>query len=137
MSDEQYVINNYGPFISSYLPTYYPPLLSTLVFRPLSMAEIVIEISQNRPIIIGIAPEGGWALPNASQHVAVLVGYDTSNGNADVVVNDPYPFFSDSSKPNPYLFIGATSTSVGQYKLPYSALVQDMAWANTIYQIQP
>ena len=137
MSNEQYVINNYGPFLfqSGYSQSY-SVIRSTLVPYALSMNDIVNEISQNRPVIIGIAPEGGWALPNVSQHIAVLVGYDISNGKSDVVVNDPYPFNLDTSRPNPYLFAGATSPQLGQYVLPRLTLVQNMAWANTIYQIQ-
>lgn len=143
MTNEQFVIDNYGPFLDQYLPTLYPyypyysypALTSTVVFRPLSMNEVVTEISHNRPIIIGIAPEGGWAIPNESQHVAVLIGYDTSDGKADVVVNDPYPYYLDTSKPNPYFVVGASSPELGQYVLPISLLVQQMLWSNSIYQI--
>jgi len=138
MSNEQYVINYYGPFINSYIYPYsYRPLSSVLIFRALSIDEISNEISNNRPIVVGIAPGGGWALPNASQHIAVLIGYDYSNGNHDVVVNDPYPFHLYSSQPNPYLLAGAMLLQPGQYKLSYSALVQQMYWANSIYSIHP
>lgn len=135
MSNEQYVINNYGRFLSGYFTQYYPSISSALVFRALSMNEIKTEISNNRPIIIGIAPGGGWALPNASQHIAVLIGYDNTNGANEVVVNDPYPFWSNPSLSNPYVLVGATSPRLGQYKLSYVALVQQLFWANSIYNM--
>lgn len=136
MSDENIVIDNYGPFISGYLPGYYPPLISAVLFRPLSMDEVIWEISENRPILIGIAPNGGLALPNLSAHASVLIGYDVSSGRTDVIVNDPFPYFLYNNAPNPYLLAGATSPKLGQYRIPYLALVQNLAWANTIYGIR-
>jgi len=126
-------IDGYGTAISAYLPAVYPSLFSTIAYRPLSMTEIQAEISGNRPIVIGIAPTGGVAMEGLSQHIAVIVGYDIVSGRNYVVVNDPFPYTQDSS--NPYLSAGGTLIEIGQYKLPYVALVQDLHWANSIYQI--
>lgn len=127
------VIDNYGLELGAYLPAASAPLYSALMYRPLSMAEIQTEISENRPIVIGIAPTGGVAMAGTSEHIAVLVGYDLSNGRTDVIVNDPFPYAPNGF--DPYLSTGGIRIGSGQYKLPYLALVQDLAWENTIYQI--
>lgn len=137
MTNEQQIINGYGPFLRSYGISS-RVLSSTLVFRALTTGEIADEISAGRPVVIGIAPSGGVALPNASQHIAVLVGYDYSGGQQSAIVNDPFPFhlYPYSQYPNPYLAAGGMAVGAGRYHVPYHALVISLGWANTIYRIR-
>jgi len=134
MSNMYQVVTGYGGFlrlngVSS------RSLNATLLFRGLSAQEVKTEIDAARPVIVGIAPGGGFALPNASQHIAVLVGYDYTRGTDEVVINDPYPFDIVPS-PNPYVAAGGVRIGAAQFRVRISALLGLLGWANTIYQIQ-
>ena len=137
MSSMQQVINGYGPYVHS---VGYPSrvLSSALLFRPLSKLELATEISSGRPVIVGINPGGGFSLPNASQHVAILVGYDFSNDRQNVILNDPFPYqYAPYNQfPNPYVLAGGSQTGVGRYSLPYDALISRLLWGNTIFSIK-
>jgi hypothetical protein len=134
MSNMQQVITRYGTFLTlNGIPS--RSLNATLLFRGLSAPEVKNEIDAGRPIVVGIAPGGGFALPNASQHIAVVIGYDYSRGVEEVIVNDPYPFDLIPA-PNPYLVAGGSRFGVGQFRIQIAALTIGLGWANTIYQIQ-
>jgi len=137
MSNELAVIRGYGPFANTFgFPS--RVLSASLIFRALSAAEIKNEIDAGRPVVVGIAPGGGFALPNASQHIAVLVGYEFTASSQTVIVNDPFPFnFAPYSQiAHPYLSRGAQQLQQGQYRVALSDLVAFLGWANSIYQIQ-
>ncbi|MBK6418527.1 MAG: C39 family peptidase [Ignavibacteria bacterium] len=137
MSNEFRVVTEYGLFArSGGIPS--RVLSASLIFRPLSKKEIQTEIEAGRPIIVGIAPGGGFALPNASQHIAVIVGYSFESGIDEVVVNDPFPFdyYPFNQNPHPYYRAGALRLSENQYRLSVKALTSMLGWANTIYKIQ-
>ncbi len=137
MSSMQQVINGYGPYVQS-IGYHSRVLSSALVFRPLSKLELATEISSGRPVIVGINPGGGFALPNASQHVAVVVGYDYTAGKQSVILNDPFPFqFTPYNQyPNPYVTAGGSQVGIGRYSLPYDLLISKLVWANTIFSIK-
>jgi hypothetical protein len=137
MSNLQLLVNGYGQYVRS-LGGSSRVLTSNLTFRALSRQEIAAEISDGRPIIVGIAPGGGFALPNASQHVAVVVGYDFSSGQQTVYIHDPFPFeyFPYNAYPNPYVRVGGVQLGIGRYAVTYDALVAQLGWANTIYGIR-
>jgi hypothetical protein len=69
-----------------------------------------------------------------SGHLVVIVGYDTSSGAQDVVVNDPYPYAA-AGYPDPYLGAGAQALQSGQYSIDYTTFVQTLAWNTTYYDI--
>jgi hypothetical protein len=137
MSNEYRVVTEYGVFIRN-VGGASPVLGATLLFRALSAGEVQKEIDANRPVIVGIAPGGGFALPNASQHIAVLIGYDFDGTQPAVIVNDPFPFdigpFATYS--NPYILAGAVIVRPGQYRVPLAALQQQLQWANSITSIR-
>ncbi|HXB55380.1 MAG TPA: C39 family peptidase [Vicinamibacteria bacterium] len=137
MSNEYQVITLYGVFLRS-LGVPSRVLSASLVFRALSADEIKAEVDARRPIVVGIAPGGGFALPNASQHIAVLVGYDLSASGQYVVVNDPFPFeiYPYNQYPHPYLSRGGRQLQVGQFRIPLNTLTTQLLWANSIYHIQ-
>jgi peptidase C39-like protein len=137
MSNEYQVLVGYGRFVQSFgIPS--RVLSASLIFRALTASEVKTEIDAGRPIVVGIAPGGGFALPNASQHIAVLVGYSFSGSTQTVVVNDPFPFdlFPYNQMPHPYLSRGGTRLQTAQFRIPIDALTNGLLWANTIYQIQ-
>lgn len=137
MSSMQQVINGYGPYVHS-IGYQSRVLSSALVFRPLSKPELATEISSGRPVIVGINPRGGFALPNASQHVAVVVGYDFTAGKQNVIVNDPFPFQYPpyNQYPNPYVTAGGSQVGIGRYSVPYDSFISQLVWANTIFGIK-
>ena len=133
MSQMHVLINNYGAVAAQYAPS--RNLSSTLVFSPLSINRVAAEINGNRPVVAGISP-GGYAYPNLSMHVVLVVGYDVSGASPRLIVNDPFPYAAFPLQPNPYLQVGGFQTRPGQYSVNYSAFVSPMNWANTIYSIQ-
>lgn len=137
MSNMQQVINGYGLYVQS-IGYQSRVLSSALVFRPLSRTELAAEISSGRPVIVGINTGGGFALPNASQHIAVVVGYDFTAGKQSVIVNDPFPFQYPpyNNYPNPYTAAGGSQIGTGRYSVPYDSLVSKLVWANTILGIR-
>lgn len=134
MSNMQQVIVGYGGFLRQN-GVQSRSLVATLEFRSLSAAEIKTEIDAGRPVVVGIAPSGGFALPNASQHIAVVIGYDYSRGIEEVIVNDPYPFDLVPA-PNPYVAVGGVRQGAGQFRVRIATLRANLGWANTIYRIQ-
>jgi len=70
MTEIQKIVNQYG-VVANNLGRQSKILNSLLVFRALSLQEITNDVKGNSPIIAGISP-GGFALPNASQHVTVI-----------------------------------------------------------------
>ena len=76
-----------------------------LTFRyvpsPLTQSQIQREIDARRPIVVGINPSGTVVF-SESQHIAVIVGYQTQAGLFSVVVNDPFPYEA-AGYPDPYL----------------------------------
>ncbi|AUT60229.1 C39 family peptidase [Paraburkholderia terrae] len=133
MSQMQYVINNYGVVANNFLPSRI--LSSRLLFGPLSPAAVITEIDAGRPILAGISPSS-FSYPNISQHVVVIVGYDTTTPEFRLIVNDPFPYAAFPSQPNPYLFLNGVPTRPGQFSISYNAFVGAMQWGNTTYSIQ-
>lgn len=134
MSQMHVLVNGYGAFANQFTPS--RTLASSLVFSSISFGETAREIDNGRPVLAGISPDG-YAYPNISQHVVVIVGYQNTNGGAQaVIVNDPFPYDLFPATPNPYTLAGATRTRPGQYMVPYAAAISRLKWANTIFQIR-
>lgn len=102
-------------------------LNSQLVRNPMSFQNVKNEIDNNRPILAGIKRVFG----NQSQHVTLIIGYQTSNNRNYLIVNDPFPF----EIPNPYFEAGAIETQKGQYKITYKQFINSLEWNNSIYNI--
>jgi hypothetical protein len=117
MTEIQKIVNQYGT-VANNLGVPSRNLSSTLVFRNLTLQEVANDIKSNRPIIAGISPNE-FALPNLSQHVTVIIGYDATGIVPMLIVNDPFPFGLPQfrGQPNPYLFLRAQQLQPGQYKI--------------------
>lgn len=137
MSNMAHLVLGYGAFAQG-LGVPSRILNASLVTAPVGPDLIKREIDAGRPIVLGITPGPGFALPNASQHIAVLVGYDFTDGRRQVVINDPFPFDLPpySAYAHPYLVTAAgTRRQVGQFVVEYQALLTALRWANTIVAI--
>ncbi len=137
MSNEYSLITQYG-VLANNLGVPSRVLSASLIFRALTAQEIKVEIDGRRPIVAGINPGGGFALPNASQHIAVIAGYDFSSETPAVIVNDPFPFsiFPYIQFPHPYLTSGGVQLQQGQYRIPLNSLYTALSWNNSIVGIQ-
>ena len=137
VSNLQTVINEYG-VAANQLGVPSRVLTSTLVFGPLRRDVLAAEISAGRPVVAGISPSG-FALPNLSEHFAVIAGFDFTGGRTDVLVDDPFPYNLPefSGRPNPYLAAGGQAVGPASYVIPYARLTAALNWGNTIYRIQP
>jgi hypothetical protein len=134
ISNLKIVVDNYGWALRS-LGVNSRVLTSQIVFSALTFEDARNEIANGRPLFIGFAPGGGISVPNVSAHAAIIVGYDASNGRTDLIVNDPFPY-AYAGVPDPYIAAGAPMIQPGQYRVPYSTLIQRLGWANTIYGVQ-
>ncbi len=132
------VANNltlYSDRVSFYTGIFTRKITSKLLFSHLDETALKSEIALGRPILAGISPSG-FPLPDISQHAVLLVGYRDTPSDLMVIVNDPYPYLSDPSQPNPYLFSGGKLLFTGQYEISYRNFVGGLRWGNTIYGIQ-
>ena len=136
MTELQKLLVNYGA-VARAVGVNSPNLVSTLVFRALTVNEVVAELDASRPIVAGISA-GSFPFPNFSQHVVVITGYDTRSTAPYLYVNDPFPYNLPqfSGRVNPYRAAGAIEVVPGRYRISYSAFVQQMAWGNSIYAIR-
>jgi hypothetical protein len=108
-------------------------LQAQFTVTPLPMAGVKAEINAGRPIAAGISPGMGFLPPGVSEHAVLIVGYD--NVSNAVIVNDPFPYQSQGLQPS-YLQYGGSQIQVGQFSVPYAALVGPIKWANTVFKIQ-
>jgi len=134
MADMQTLIQGYGQFLTlNGIPS--RVLTSTIRFGPLSMQEVAAEIEANRPVIAGISPTN-YAFPNFSQHVVLVIGYET-NGSVPprLIVNDPFPY-ALFGQPNPILVNNGFQIRPGQYSVPYSSFVFPINWDNSLHVVQ-
>ena len=128
----QQLVDQYGVIASENgFPS--PVLTSTEVYSPLSIQQVETEILAGRPILAGISP-GQFPLPDVSQHAVVIVGYDTSGSTPLLIVNDPFPYMA-AFQQDPYTPAGGTLLQPGRYSISLDAFVQQLSWANTLYDI--
>jgi len=128
------LIDEYGIDAEQYYNAPGPVLSSAEVYSPLTMQQVVTEIQNGRPILAGITP-GGYPLPDASQHAVVIVGFDNSGASQNLIINDPFPYMATYQQ-DPYTPAGGQEVQPGRYSISYSAFVQELVWANTIYDVQ-
>jgi Peptidase_C39 like family len=128
------LIDDYGIDADQYYSVSGPVLSSAEVYSPLTMQQVVNEIQNGRPILAGISP-GGYPLPDASQHAVVIVGFDNSGATQNLIINDPFPYMATYQQ-DPYTPAGGQELQPGQYSISYEAFVQQLVWANTLYDIQ-
>jgi len=126
------VLLGYGPFARQV--GFQSSLIHTrMLFRSLSMNEVISEINASRPVLAGISA-GGFPFPNFSNHATVIVGYDTTAAIPYIFVNDPFPYALQGGV-NPYFFVGAVEVQPGRYKISYNDFIGYMAWGNTLDNI--
>lgn len=135
VSQIQVLINNYGPVANIYLPSPSRVLTSRLLFNYLSFDNLAQQINSGQPIIAGVSPSG-YAYPNISEHVVVIVGYRNDASGQRVIVNDPFPYQAFPTQQNPYFKANGSLLQLGQYSVPYSTFISQMKWANTVDQIR-
>jgi hypothetical protein len=110
-------------------------LSGTLRTAALSLPELAQELDEGRPILAGVSFFSGFSLPGISQHAVVLVGYDATDAVPIVYINDPFPY-ELLQRQAPYLTVGGQQVIPGRYAVPYSVLVNELRWDNSIFGIQ-
>ena len=105
---------------------------STIRYSKASRELIIDEIDNDRPIIAGISPSGGYGASPA--HVALIIGYEADNTDFILIVNDPFPYELFSS-PDPYLTAGGEFIESGKYKISYSDFTK-LRWTQSFVNIK-
>jgi hypothetical protein len=141
---------NYGPVnqVVQDMVRRYPEMLRNLnrydgpaitvqwKYSALSDNEIENEIDAERPIIAGISPSG-YPQNVQSEHVALVIGYESTDDGMNVIVNDPFPFdrapFNQHA--NPYSAQGGESLGGGRYSISAARFRQGLVWRETFYNI--
>lgn len=102
----------------------------------LSEAEVKKEIDEGRPIIVGLSPRG-FKVDGIRQHMALIVGYDTSSGDLMLTVNDPFPFEDMVFLwiGSPYVNARALEEGDGRYEVGYDAFRSKLKWTQTLYRM--
>ena len=102
----------------------------------LSEEEVKQELEEGRPIIVGLSPRG-FKVDGIRQHMALIVGYDTSSGDLMLTVNDPLPFEDMIFLwiGSPYINARASEEAEGQYEVGYEAFRSRLKWTKTLYRM--
>jgi Papain-like cysteine protease AvrRpt2 len=102
----------------------------------LSETEVKHELDEGRPIIVGLSPRG-FKIDGIRQHMALIVGYDTSADDLILTVNDPFPFEDMRFLwiGNPYVTAKATEEGDGRYEVGYEAFRSKLKWTQTLYRM--
>jgi hypothetical protein len=111
-------------------------LTAQLKVGSLSEEEVKRDLNEGRPIIVGLSPRG-FKIDGIRQHMALIVGYDTSSEDLMLTVNDPFPFEDMSFLwvGSPYLNARASEEGNGQYKVAYDAFRSKLKWTQTLYRM--
>lgn len=104
-----------------------PRLRASYRHGALSFTSVQSAIDEQHPIIAGISPSGRPSRWASSQHVALIVGYDDTDDEPRLLVNDPYPF----TGANPYEAAGADSNGDGSYWISYGDFREGLDWGET------
>lgn len=113
-----------------------PSLTVQWRYSALSDSQITNEIDAGRPIIAGISPSG-YPQNVQSEHVALVIGYETTDEGLNIIVNDPFPFdrLPFNQPPNPYTAQGGQSLGSGRYSINAQRFRQGLVWRETFYNI--
>lgn len=99
----------------------------------LSKAALREEIDAERPVVAGINPYGIERPVGHSAHVALVTGYEDDGGT--LIVNDPgpYPILDPAARThNPYRAAGGEMLRKGQYRIAYTAFLNEFGWIETL-----
>jgi hypothetical protein len=108
-----------------------PVLTAQYVPSPVNRYGVAGEIVANRPIVAGISPTS-HNQNTPSEHVALIVGYQSNGAEFRVIVNDPFGPLA-----NVYQAIGGVALRPGQYSIEINRFAQAMTWHESIVGIQP
>jgi hypothetical protein len=125
------VLQNYPVAAAKALQETVPRIITNAATGTLSSSRISDEIDADRPVVVGISPSG-FSYRGQPQHVALIVGYDDSDENFRVTVNDPFPYDAFPNLKNPYLEVGADELEGGKYSISYDAFVKRLRWSDSI-----
>jgi len=102
----------------------------------LSEEEVKQEIDEGRPVIVGLSPRG-FKVDGIRQHMALIVGYDTSSGELILTVNDPFPYEHHVFLwiGSPYVNARASEEGDGQYEVRYEAFRARLKWTKTLHRL--
>jgi len=111
-------------------------LAAQLKIGSLSEEEVKRELDEGRPIIVGLSP-AGFKVDGLRQHMALIVGYDTSSGNLVLTVNDPFPFEDMRFLwiGNPYHAARAVEDGDGRYEIGYDKFRSKLKWTQTMFRM--
>ena len=100
----------------------------------LTREQVKKEIDADRPIIAGISPSGypvNYGTRVASEHAILIIGYDESDSDFTLTVNDPYPY----SSTDPYTKAGGDSNGDGSYDIDINTLKNTLKWRESFSSI--
>jgi hypothetical protein len=102
----------------------------------LTEEEVKKEIDEGRPVIVGLSPRG-FKVDGIRQHMALIVGYDTSSDGLMLTVNDPFPFEDMVFLwiGSPYVTAHAIEDGDGRYQVGYEAFRSKLKWTQTLYRM--
>lgn len=96
--------------------------------------ELIHELEFERPIVVAIEPPKMSDAEKDTKEVALIVGYQGTADNLQVIINDPRSYAVGA---NPYIDAGGKQLDTGQYQLAYQDFLKEMRWTVSIYRIKP
>jgi alkylhydroperoxidase family enzyme len=102
-------------------------VMSVAMVNRLEPQYVAEQIRAGRPIVAAISA----GAPFYYRHVALVIGIEGSGPNANLIVNDPFPF-REAGRRDPYIAVGAKKVRPGQYSIQFQLFVERFKWTNSI-----
>ena len=96
--------------------------------------ELMHELEFERPIMVAIEPPKMSDADKDPKEVALIVGYQGSADDLQIIVNDPRAYDVGA---NPYIDAGGKQLDTGQYQIAYKDFLKEMRWTVSLYRIKP
>jgi hypothetical protein len=96
--------------------------------------ELIHELEFERPIMVAIEPPKMNDGEKDTKEVALIVGYQGTADDLQIIVNDPRSYDVGS---NPYIDAGGKQLDTGQYQMAYKDFLKELRWTVSLYRIKP
>lgn len=96
--------------------------------------ELIHELEFERPIMVAVEPPKMNDTDKDTKEVALIVGYQGTADDLQIIVNDPRPYDVGA---NPYIDAGGKQLDTGQFQIGYKDFLKEMRWTISLYRIKP
>jgi hypothetical protein len=130
------MVVSYPTYANQYYGGGVRPLQANWTSSPLSDSQMMQQLDNRMPMIVGVSPSGFRFAGQQSEHAVVITGYRMEGGIVSFLVNDPWPYGNFLGQPDPYLAGGGVRIRAGQYLISSAALRSRLVLREAVYNIR-